>query len=324
MLKELGELRSVNIRDVWALEPQHFSTWLADNLPKLGRAIGIELELRQREVAVGPFSVDILAHDVDRDRVVIIENQLGRTDHDHLGKLITYAAGLKAQVIVWISPEFREEHRAALDWLNENTDETREFFAIQIEALQIDDSRPAANFKVVAFPNDWQKLTNAVAQRGGDASARRAFFLEYFSELSSNARAAGFPRAQTASGQFELVIDRLPAGSYLAAAFSRDTLPFGLYIARNDAAENRRIYEALLADSSQIESEIGINLQWDFIEGRVRQQIWTSIRVDRQDSGQLDSSRKWVLDVAKKFKTTFEPRLIRIARANSLVSGETT
>ena len=130
-MKELGTLRVVSVRDVWALEPQHFSTWLAENIEQLGHAIGIELAVRGREVGVGAFSLDMLAHDVDRDRIVIIENQLGRTDHDHLGKLLTYAAGTKAEVIVWIAPEFREEHRAAIDWLNNNTDQSKEFFAIE-------------------------------------------------------------------------------------------------------------------------------------------------------------------------------------------------
>ncbi|HEY0381237.1 MAG TPA: hypothetical protein VGC72_03460, partial [Candidatus Elarobacter sp.] len=228
MIKELGELRIVSIREVWPLEPQHFSTWLAENINKLGDAIGIALELRRREVGVGAFSLDILAHDIVRDRIVIIENQLSRTDHDHLGKLITYAAGLKAFVVIWISPEFRDEHRAALDWLNESTDETKEFFGIQIEALRIDDSRPAPNFKLLAFPNGWQKSTSASAQQSIDDSVRRALFLQYFSELSSVARQSGFPKAQAATGQPDLVLDRLSAGAYIAVAFSRDLFTAGV------------------------------------------------------------------------------------------------
>lgn len=306
---ELGELRSVSIREVWPLEPQHFSTWLAENLAMLGRAIGIELELRNREVGVGQFSLDILAHDMDRDRVVIIENQLSRTDHDHLGKLITYAAGLKAFVVIWISPDFRQEHRAAIEWLNENTDESKEFFAIQIEAVRIDESRPAANFKLISYPNGWQKTTSASVQQGGDNPARRAFFLEYFTELSSAARAAGFNRAQAATPQPDLVLDRLPAGAYIATAFSRELLTTGLYIARNDATENRRIYEALSREASEIDQELGATLKWDYVEGRVRQQVWTSMVVDRGDPVQLERSRAWVIDMARKFKASFAGRL---------------
>ena len=260
-MKELGKLRVISVRDVWALEPQHFSTWLADNIEQLGRAIGIELEVRGREVGVGAFSLDMLAHDVDRDRIVIIENQLGRTDHDHLGKLLTYAAGTKAEVIVWIAPEFREEHRAAIDWLNNNTDQSKEFFAIEIQALQIDESRPAANFRLLAFPNDWQKIVSASSQRRTDDSGS-AFFLDYYSELSAQARAAGFPRAQAPSGQAELVLDRLPAGAYIAAAFSRSQLTLGLFIARNDASEEDfRAIESGLGSNrgrNRVSSELGL------------------------------------------------------------------
>lgn len=306
---DLGRLTTVDLREVWKLEAQHFSTWLADNITMLGEAIGIELEARQRELPIGAFSLDLLAHDVNRDRVVIIENQLEKTNHDHLGKLITYAAGVKASVIIWISPDFREEHRAAIDWLNENTDETKEFFAIQIEAVRIDDSRPAPNFKLISYPNDWQKTTSTSVYQASDDSARRTFFLNYFSELSSDARAAGFHRAQNASGQHDLVLDRLSAGASIAAAFSRGFLTVGLNIGRLDAAGNRRIFEMLRADSESIERELNMQLQWDFDETRKRQRVWTSITVDRQNEVQLEQSRTWAIDTARKFKTAFEPRL---------------
>ena len=315
-MKELGRLRIVNVRDVWALEPQHFSAWLAENIEQLGHAIGIELELRGREVGVGSFSLDMLAHDVDRNRIVIVENQLGKTDHDHLGKLVTYAAGTKADVIVWIAPEFREEHRAAIDWLNNNTDQSKEFFAIEIQALQIDDSRPAANFRLVSFPNDWQKIITASSQRKANDSGS-AFFLEYYSELSAAARLAGFPRAQAPSGQAELVLDRLAAGAYIAAAFSRTQLTLGLFIARNNALENRRVYEHLRLGEHEISAKIGLDLIWDLKEDRIRQQIWTAFQVDRADPEQLLASQRWAIETATRFKAAFEPRLKAILQTGS-------
>ncbi|HEX3464412.1 MAG TPA: DUF4268 domain-containing protein [Candidatus Elarobacter sp.] len=311
MMRELGTLRVVNIRDVWPLEPQHFSRWVADNIGILGDAIGMTLELERTEADVGAFSVDIVARDINRDRMVIIENQLTRTDHDHLGKLLTYTAGLKANVIIWISPEFREEHRAAIDWLNENTDSTKEFFAIQIEALQIDESRPAPNFRLLSFPNGWQKNTSAAAQHA-DETARQHFFLRYFGELGARAREAGLLKAQRSSGQADLVLDRLSAGAYIAIAFSRNQLNAGVYIARNDASENRRILESLMHDREAIEAEIGAPLNWDLSDGRVRQQVWTSTSVDRQDEAQLDASRTWAIGISKQLKAAFEPRLTAI------------
>lgn len=256
-MRDLGILTSVNIREVWALEPQHFSSWLAENLDKLGAAIG---------------------------------------------------------VIIWISPEFREEHRAAIDWLNVNTDESKDFFAIQIEALQIDDSRPAPNFRLISFPNDWQKTTSATSNR--EQSDRRQFFVRYFSELASAARAARL-RAQASSVDNSLVLERLVAGVYISAAFSRESLTVGVYIARNDAAENRRIYEFVERDAQAIQRDVGAPLHWDFVEGRRRKQVWTSLAVDRADEVSLERSRGWVIETAMSLRAAFESRLLDALRSSA-------
>ena len=135
----LGRLEQVELRSIWANEAGDFTPWLAqeDNLRLLGDTIGIELELEERERAVGPFSADILCKDTVGGAWVVIENQLERTDHTHLGQLITYAAGLKAATIVWIASRLTEEHRAALDWLNEITDGKFQFFGLEIEVWKI-------------------------------------------------------------------------------------------------------------------------------------------------------------------------------------------
>lgn len=149
MAVDLGQM-GLDPRQVWRNEAFDFTPWLADNLGLLGQVLGIDLEFVGRENAVGTFSADIVARDLNRHRVVLVENQLEGTDHGHLGQLITYAAGLDATTIVWISREMREEHRQALDWLNHRTDTETEFFGVVLELLQIDQSRPAANFRPVA------------------------------------------------------------------------------------------------------------------------------------------------------------------------------
>jgi hypothetical protein len=312
-MPQLGTLRTVNIRDVWQLEPQHFSTWLADNLTLLGDAIGMNLELRRTEETVGTFSADLVAIDPVRDRIVVIENQLGRTDHDHLGKLITYAAGLQASAIIWVSPEFREEHREALDWLNRSTDVSKEFFGIEIQALQIDDSLPAPNFKVIAFPNGWQKNTNASVTREID-DARAQFMLRYFTQLSAEARASGFRNAQSGTSYAYLVLERFPTGAHIAVGFSRDRLIVGFYISSGESSENTRIYRSLADDAAHFESLVGLPLTWDFREGRSRQQIWTSESVDRTSEHDLARSRIWAIDAARRLKDAFEARFLALVR----------
>src|SRR3989339_1840861 len=162
----LGRLEQVDLRNIWSSESEQFTPWLAqeENLKLLGNAIGIELELEAQEKNVGPFRADILCKDTATDHWVLIENQLEKTDHIHLGQLLTYASGLKAVSIVWLARKFTEEHRAALDWLNEITDDQFNFFGLEVELWRIGDSPIAPKFNIVSKPNDWSK-TVAVGAR---------------------------------------------------------------------------------------------------------------------------------------------------------------
>jgi len=196
MLPQLGKLSLLDPRTVWKHEAHDFTPWLAENIDMLGELLGLDLEVVTQEAAVGDFSADIVAKDLGRGRKVVIENQLESTDHNHMGQLITYAAGLDARVVVWVSREFREEHRQALDWLNRAGAGT-EYFGVVLELLQIDGSNPAPKFRLVASPNNWSR---AAKGGGEELSSRAATYKKFFQALIdelrekhkfTNARAVG-------------------------------------------------------------------------------------------------------------------------------------
>ena len=159
MKYNLDKLKKVDLRDVWPHEALYFTKLLSEepNLAILSSAVGIELELIETESSVGSFNVDIYAQEAGTGRKVIIENQLEDTNHDHLGKVITYAAGKGAEVVVWVVARARDEHRQAIEWLNQHTDSDFGFFLVEIELWSIGDSLPAPRFNVVEQPNEWTK-----------------------------------------------------------------------------------------------------------------------------------------------------------------------
>jgi hypothetical protein len=185
----LGYLEHVELRDVWADEARDFTPWLAEpeNLKRLGDALNMDLELEGTELAVGPYSADIVAMDTSGNQKVIIENQLEKTNHDHLGKLITYASGLSAKTMIWIAKEVTEEHRRAIDFLNENSALNMRLYAIQIQVMKIGSSQPAPLFKVVASPNEYSEGATGPAAR----TETRAMYLALWNSFKDYAQQAG-------------------------------------------------------------------------------------------------------------------------------------
>jgi hypothetical protein len=163
----------VDLRQAWEGEATAFTPWLAqpENIKLLSETVRIELEVESQEKNVGPFRADILCKDTATGHYALIENQLERTDHIHLGQLVTYAAGLDAVTIIWIAAKFTDEHRAALDWLNKATPGEINFFGLEIELWRIGGSPMAPKFNVISQPNDW---TETVAQQAGAASGPRS------------------------------------------------------------------------------------------------------------------------------------------------------
>lgn len=158
MITNLGKLEEVqDLRSVWPNEAKDFTPWLSSNIGRLGETLGIDIDVEETESAVGDFNVDIFAVDADTGKKIIIENQLEATDHDHLGKLITYASGKAAGLVIWVVKKARDEHKAAIEWLNNHTTEDIGFILCEIKLYRIGDSAIAPSFVVIEKPNDWAK-----------------------------------------------------------------------------------------------------------------------------------------------------------------------
>jgi hypothetical protein len=316
-VKNLATLKKVNLRTVWPREAVDFTPWLAQNLSALGVVLGMDLELQTQEAPVGDFSLDLLVHDLSNDRQVVIENQFSRTDHDHLGKLLTYAAGYDAHVVVWIAEEIREEHRQALDWLNQHTDTTIQFYAVVVEVLQIDDSRPAYNFKLVAFPNEWRKGKVKPPALTGRGEAYRAYFQSLIDQLREQYR---FTNARVGQAQswytFATGVTRLTGIVYGASFAAGGRARVELYIDRPDASLNKAIFDTLRKDEAAIESAVGDQLVWERLDERRASRIAVYRPGSITDSPQtLDELRSWTVDRLLRFKAVFGPRLEALSRS---------
>lgn len=256
----LSRLQKVPIRDVWPTEPQGFTPWLAssDNLPLLGEAIGIRLELQSTEESVGKFRADIVCKSLPDGNLVLIENQLAQTDHMHLGQILTYTAGLEAVTVVWIAEAFQNEHRAAIDWLNEKTPDNINFFGLEIELWRIADSPVAPKFNVVCKPNEW---TRSVIKSRENSDSKQ-FCLDYWSGVLNALRPSGILK-ETAKpyGRQDTYFDVGWQTFVLKAYFSRPQKCGAAWITCRGprGLEN---FEKIKASKSQIEQSIGRKLTW--------------------------------------------------------------
>lgn len=184
---QLADLKQeYDLRTVWPNEAYDFTPWLENNLNLLGEAIGVDLCFRERESSVGKFSLDILASEEGTDNAVVIENQLESSNHTHLGQLLTYAAGKGAKIIVWIVKQAREEHRRAVEWLNEHTDDETAFFLVEVELWRIGDSAPAVHFNVLEQPNNWAKQVKNKSVTEGQLQSKLLNYWTDFNEYAQN------------------------------------------------------------------------------------------------------------------------------------------
>jgi hypothetical protein len=306
-IRNLERLEAVDLRTHWVDEARDFTPWLAqqENLALLGDTIGLELELEGMEVRVGAFKADILAKEAGTGEYVLIENQLERTNHDHLGKVITYASGLGATAVVWIAGRVTEEHRRAVDWLNEVTTDAVGFFALEVELWRIGESLPAPKFNLVSQPNQWAKAVSG-GTSGQEPSGAKLLQLEFWKAFVESAEARRFslnlrkPRPQH---WYTLAIGRAGFTLSLTASTSRNRVGCELYMRDSDPA-----LSLLGLEKAAIETELG-PLEWQQLPEKRAGRIVQYREADIEDRASWAQYFDWLAERAESFYRVFSPRV---------------
>jgi len=305
----LGRLKRVDLRDAWKNEATHFTPWLAqeDNIALLGETVGLELEVQGQEQSVGPFKADILCKNTEDNTLVLIENQLEKTDHTHLGQLLTYAAGLKAVTLVWIAERFTEEHRAALDWINEITGEDFHFFGLEIELWKIGDSPMAPKFNVVVQPNEWAKAILGGSKGATGATPGGQMQLAYwtaFGEFLTTAKAQFKPPKPAATNWVPWGLGK--GGVHLEAFVTAEKVAVGVEIKSSD---HPTWFQKLYAQRAAIEEDLGFALEWNEKPGKKFSSLRVRLELNMHNPTNWPKAHHWMLDHMKAVKKAFQPRV---------------
>jgi Domain of unknown function (DUF4268) len=313
----LSKITRVDVRKAWPHEAQDFTPWLAEdeNFQPLADALHFfEAEVEATEEAVGDFSADIIAR--DREGLILIENQLAQTDHTHLGQILTYLAGLDEPArVVWISTKVREEHRAAIDWLNAHTPPDFAFFAVELELFQIDSCPAAPHYYVVAKPNEWSRHVSARGRRLAAEGLTPAskVYKALWGELNAyllEHDTAHRDKVPTTAMWWSFSIGRAGFNLATLASVQDSRIAFELYCG-NDP--EKRGFDQLYAQKEAIEAEVGQTLSWERIDNKT---AWRII-IRRPDCPPEKEDRwpeyfAWYLETMQGYRRAFQPRIAKL------------
>lgn len=304
MKNNLGVLEIVPLRKIWAKEPE-FSAWLAEpaNIKQLGNELGIDMLSEETEAGVGDFSADILAQEDGGTRKIIIENQYGETDHKHLGQIITYASGRNAEVLIWIVEKARDEHRAAVQWLNENTSSEIGVFLVQICVYRIGNSNPAPKFTVLESPNNWLKTTRrnvpgTVSEGGQKRIDWWNAFMDYAMKRDSFRKL--FNRRKGSPDNWLV----LPLGSsrYHISLTAKTNRLLGAEVYIPD---DKELYQHFFNHKEAIEKELGFTMDWQPLPNKSAARIEITRTGDFIDLENAAENFQWYCEKAESFKKVF-------------------
>ena len=324
MENHLGRLERINPRDIWSTEDRDFTPWLAkeENIILLGDAIGVSLEVEAQEKQVVPFRADILCRDTSDDTWVLIENQLEKTDHTHLGQLITYASGLKAVKIVWISTKFTEEHRSSLDWLNDITDESFNFFGLEIELWKIGESSIAPKFNVVSKPNDWSKSVVSATKSAQltDSKLLQRDYWEAFANYLNDNSSILKPTKPFPQHWMNIAVGK--SGMHIAAIASYLNSETNSWDEGEIRAEfilsslsSKSHYNQFYEKKDEIEEIIGEPCAWINRDNVKSCKIYLRKTAHIKDKSDWENQHEWIMNKLESMKKAFSPHF------SSLVDG---
>ena len=301
----LGKLKEVNIRDVWQHEQYDFSKWLSlpDNIQELGDTIWLSLTDIETEKFVGGYRCDIICKDEITGKNVLIENQLEPSNHDHLGKIITYASGLDAAVVVWIVQEAREEHASAIEWLNKHTDDDLAFFLIEIHAFTIGDSKPAPQFRIIQQPNEFAKMVKEIS-KNTELNDSQTYRLEFWNMFNSVIDERGKPfnkHKPSTDHWYTVAIGSSKCHISIDLVNKENRIRIGLWI-----PNSKELFDKLLVEKENIEKEAKFQFAWDRLDGKKASVIFTYIEgLDFENQSNYKDLMNKIIDYVVVFKNTF-------------------
>ena len=304
---KLGKLKEVDIRKVWSHEQYVFSKWLAseENIKELGDTLNLSLTNIETEKYVGNYRCDILCKDEITGKVVLIENQLESTNHDHLGKIITYASGLDASVIVWIVSSAREEHASAIEWLNKHTSDDLSFFLLEIHAYRIGDSEPAPQFKIIEQPNDFSKSVKAMA-RSSNVSEAEKNRLEFWTQLNDILDQRGKPfnkHKATTDHWYTIAMGSSECYISIDLVNKEHKIRVGVWV-----TDNKELYDHFYSHKDEIESSCDRKLTWDRLDNKKASIICTYIKdLDFNDHSNYPELINKSIDMVLTLRSAFVP-----------------
>ena len=302
---KLGKLHEVDIRTVWPHEQYDFSKWLAEeeNIRELGDTLNLSLTDVETEKFVGNYRCDILCKDEITGKMVLIENQLEPTNHDHLGKIITYASGLDAAVVVWIVSSARDEHASAIEWLNKHTDDEISFFLLEVHAYKIGDSDPAPQFKIIEQPNDFVQTVKTVA-KNNELNESQKQRLEFWTQFNDVVESKGKPfnkRKATTDHWYNVAIGSSEANISIDLVNKEHKIRVSLWI--ND---NKDLYDSLSLRRDEIEQLLGLELEWNRLDSKKASYICTYIKgLDFKKQDNYPQLMEKIIDLVLRMRKVF-------------------